>query len=162
MNLKAVLGAATLFLAAQPALAQRTAPPPGPEEPLDAISAYVRLVHKPYSEQVVISPEGRADRVFETRTSWEQTLRFYQDSYKESRSLPSDVTCGGWFVVPTKRIATFTLYQGPNKYMIVMNDSPDGARLTVWGVAFGVHPKEERRRPFHQTIAPESPVRYGL
>lgn len=162
MNLKAVLGAASLLLVAQSAFAQRTAPPANPQDPLDAISAYLRLVHKPYSEQVVVSPQGRADRVFETRATWQQTLEFYQDAYKTSRSLPSEVTCGGWFVVASKRIATFTLYQGPHKFMIVMNDGPDGARLTVWGVPFGVHPKEERRRPFHQTLAPEPPIRYGL
>ena len=160
--MKAILSTAVLFAITQSALAQRTSPPE-PLQGLDSIAAYIRLVHKPFSEQVAVAPDGRTDRVFDTKMSWDQTLQFYQDAYHTARTLPGNVTCAGWFVVPSKHLATFTLYLGSERFMVVMNDAPDGARLTVWGVNFGSRvPPPFPSRPYHQTVAPEPPVRYGL
>ncbi len=128
------------------------------------IADHLRVAYKPFNETTRIgSKKGREDLVLHTRANWDGTLQKYMAAYRRGTKLKGGVTVRGYFVVPAKRIATFTLGQRGEKFMVVMHDDRDGARFVLWGMTFANRKRyRTKRRPFHRGYPPPKTVPYGL
>ncbi|MFT5432843.1 MAG: hypothetical protein ACI9OJ_003547 [Myxococcota bacterium] len=163
MKTSLVIALAALFVAPA-AMAQ--VDPQGPDQlnAVNKLSQFVRSQHQPFSEDTKVADNGREDKVFYTRADWDQTLAFYKDVYANKGVLPNGVTCLGYFVVPRKRLATFTIMQNGKRFMLRVLDQPDGARFTIYGAAWQpAVRKHQRARRSHHRGYPAVPTRtYGL
>ncbi len=135
-----------------------------PDKRFESIADHLRRQYRPFNETTRIgSRKGREDLVMHTRANWDATFRKYKDAYRYGTVLPGGVTVRGYFVNPAKRVATFTLGQKGEKFMVVMYDDPDGARLILWGMTFANRKRyRAKRRPFHRGYPPPATMRYGL
>ena len=161
-----VLTGAALALLSFVPTASAQIDPESPEQlrAVQRLAEFVRAQHKPFSEDTKVADNGREDKVFYTRANWDQTLAYYKDVYANGVVLPGGVTCEGYFVVPNKRLATFTIQQDGHRFMLRVRDQPDGARFTIYGVAWQrVRKSTKRARRSHHRGYPAPTTRpYGL
>ncbi|MFT7622739.1 MAG: hypothetical protein ACI9WU_001914, partial [Myxococcota bacterium] len=101
------VGLALLFATTCATTASAQTPPAG----INGMAETVRATYKPFQEDVRLEGRNkvREDLVFHTRASWDDTLQKHLDAYRWHTVLPGGITVKGYFVVPNKRIATFTL-----------------------------------------------------
>ncbi len=150
---------ALALLFAVPAAAQTRNPA------LNKMGKIVRAKFQPFQEDVRLEGRNkvREDLVFQTRANFDQTFQEYKDAYQFHTVMKGGVRVLGYFIVPNKRVATFTLSHGGEKWMLVMRENPDGAELVLWGHSFARKGKRKvRRRPFHRGHPKSPTVRYGL
>lgn len=120
---------------------------------IDDMSQVLRSWFNPYRETVRVGQQGRRDQVLHTRGSFDEALHNFKNAYATNKPLPGGMTCGGYFVVPDKRLATITLYLNGDSYMVMLEEAPGGMDVVVWGFTFNrtySTPPRVRSRPYHR------------
>ena len=160
---------ASLTVAAVLTLAGTASAQVAPDQPSTAetMAEHIRAAHGPFSERVEIDPYGRRLVHFPTRKRFDDVWNYYKAAYANQSVLPGGVTCGGYSIFEQRRIATFTLFQGGDRWLVEMYEDPDGARVVLYDVHFRRPPPRRGpgaagMRAFHRAHPPVQFVRYGL